>query len=202
MLLTIFAAIAGLAILSVTEKGDETLWFNFNNHHLADWGFRFLTLFGEVYFIIPAIAFVWWKKGRANAFLMIFAMVNVAVIVQLLKRLVFAHLSRPAELIGKIHSLRTIDGVAALHFYSFPSGHTAAAFALMFLLSSIYKHRAVTVTLFVLAVLTGISRMYLLQHFLSDVVAGALLGVVVAWIASRFFADRIAAMNFVSVRTE
>ncbi len=202
VLLTIFAAIAGLSILSVSEKGDEILWFNANNHPFADWVFRVLTLFGEIYFILPAIAFVWWKKGRENAMLIIFAMIDVAVVVQALKRLVFSHLNRPAELIGKFHSLRTIDGITALHFHSFPSGHTAAVFALMFLLSSVFKNRAATIFFFSMALLTGISRMYLLQHFLSDVVAGALIGVSVAWIINRYFAHRIKEMKFVSFRSK
>ncbi len=191
VLLTIFAAIVGLSFLSVIEKGDEVLWFNANNNAFADWVFRVITLFGEIYFIIPAIAFVWWKKGRENALLVIFAMLDVGVVVQGLKRLVFSHLNRPAELIGKLHSLRTIDGVEALRFHSFPSGHTAGAFALMFLLSFIFNSRSATVFFFLLALLTGISRMYLMQHFLSDVVAGALIGVSVAWIINRYFADRI-----------
>lgn len=202
VLLTIFAAIAGLSILSVSEKGDEVLWFNANNHPFADWVFRILTMLGEIYFILPAIAFVWWKKERAHALLILFAMIDVSVVVQSLKRLVFAHLSRPAELIGKLHTLRTINGVEAVHFHSFPSGHTAGAFAIMFLLAHTFNNRAATVFLFVLALLTGISRMYLLQHFLSDVVAGALIGVSVAWVVNRFFADRIKRMKFVSSHTK
>ncbi len=202
MLLTIFVAIAGLSILSAIEKGGEVLWFNTNNNPFADWSFRAITLIGEIYFILPAIAFVWWKKGREYALLIIFAMIVVAVVVQSLKHLIFSHLSRPAELIGKLHSIRVIAGVEPLHFHSFPSGHTAGAFAIMFLLASAFKNRTATFFLFSLALLTGISRMYLLQHFLSDVIAGALIGVATAWIINRYFAHRIEGMKFVSFRSK
>lgn len=63
--------------------------------------------------------------------------------------------------------------------YSFPSGHTLAAF-----------ESAVSIWLYnrkwgfwamILAVLMGVSRMYLFVHFPTDVLAGMVLGTVIAW---------------------
>ncbi len=75
-----------------------------------------------------------------------------------------------------------VDGITPLSGYtSFPSGHTMSAFALAAF--SIYLFRAQKwpwIVLFLLALLVGVSRMYLVMHFLRDVLFGSLLGVVVA----------------------
>lgn len=58
--------------------------------------------------------------------------------------------------------------------YSLPSGHTAAAFVMASLLSSYYP--AFAGVAFVWAVCIGASRLLLGVHFLTDLVAGAVLG--------------------------
>ncbi len=62
---------------------------------------------------------------------------------------------------------------------SFPSGHTASAFAVFFIISQIaaqYNHCWLGLPAAVLAVAVGISRIFLVQHFLPDVAVGALIG--------------------------
>jgi membrane-associated phospholipid phosphatase len=65
---------------------------------------------------------------------------------------------------------------------SFPSGHTAAAFATATSLSLNYPTWKVIVPSFVWAGAVGYSRMYLGVHYPSDVLAGALLGAGSAWL--------------------
>jgi undecaprenyl-diphosphatase len=62
--------------------------------------------------------------------------------------------------------------------HSFPSGHTATAFAGATMLAS-YAPR-LRVPLYVLAVLIGLSRLYNGVHYPTDVIAGAVLGLLVA----------------------
>ncbi|MDO4271987.1 MAG: phosphatase PAP2 family protein [Candidatus Saccharibacteria bacterium] len=70
-------------------------------------------------------------------------------------------------------------GVALLidapHDYSFPSGHTAASFAVV---SSLYfSKNKLWKPFLILACLIAFSRLYLYVHFPSDVFAGLLLGI-------------------------
>lgn len=60
--------------------------------------------------------------------------------------------------------------------YSFPSGHTTAAFAAAGILSKYFKKYSVL--FFTIAILIGFSRLYLYVHYPTDVIAGAILGLV------------------------
>jgi undecaprenyl-diphosphatase len=59
--------------------------------------------------------------------------------------------------------------------FSFPSGHTMAAFSIALVLS--YFYPSLEGPLFFLAISIGLSRIVLGMHFLSDVLAGIVLGV-------------------------
>ena len=62
--------------------------------------------------------------------------------------------------------------------FSFPSGHTAAAFLMATLLA--HFHPAVAPFAFGMAMLIGASRVLLGVHYCTDIAAGALLGILAA----------------------
>lgn len=67
--------------------------------------------------------------------------------------------------------------------FSFPSGHTGASFAAA---SALYFSRnRLWIPALTVAILIGFSRLYLYVHYPSDVLAGALLGVLSGWAAYR-----------------
>jgi membrane-associated phospholipid phosphatase len=72
-----------------------------------------------------------------------------------------------------------VEGLTHSTFQSFPSGHTAGAFASATALSALYP--PVRPVFWTVAVACGVNRVVKHQHFLSDVVAGAVVGHLVAW---------------------
>lgn len=71
--------------------------------------------------------------------------------------------------------------------YSFPSGHTATAFAAVGVL--VFKHKKAGIPLVLFAVLMGFSRLYLFVHFPTDVLAGAEFGFLMAWVTVLLFKE-------------
>jgi len=66
---------------------------------------------------------------------------------------------------------------------SFPSGHTAAAFAVVFALRA--AGSPLWLPALALAALTAFSRLYLYVHWPSDILGGILLGAAVGWAGAR-----------------
>ncbi len=66
--------------------------------------------------------------------------------------------------------------------FSFPSGHTGASFAAASAL--FFSRNKFGVFAFVVAALIGFSRLYLYVHYPSDVLAGALIGIMLGWLGN------------------
>lgn len=66
--------------------------------------------------------------------------------------------------------------------YSFPSGHTGAAFAATSAL--FFSKNRLWIPAAILATLIGFTRLYLYVHYPSDVLAGALLGIMLGWLGN------------------
>lgn len=66
---------------------------------------------------------------------------------------------------------------------SFPSGHTCAAFAAAMVWVRTLPQRRDRVIVAVMAVLMGLSRLYVGVHYPTDVLAGAVIGSLCAWAA-------------------
>jgi len=58
---------------------------------------------------------------------------------------------------------------------SFPSGHTSAAFSGAFYIHSRYQNTTQSIIAYTLASFVGYSRVYAKKHYMSDVIAGALI---------------------------
>jgi undecaprenyl-diphosphatase len=101
------------------------------------------------------------------------------VVFKALKRL--SHRPRPCQLEPHCWSK-----VLPPDKFSFPSGHTMTAFSIALVLS--YYYPSLEGTLLFLALSIGFSRIVLGMHFLSDVLAGIVLGVALGCAAITAFA--------------
>jgi membrane-associated phospholipid phosphatase len=73
-------------------------------------------------------------------------------------------------------------------YSSFPSGHSITAFALAFAVSAVWPRARIPMMVYALVILA--TRLVLLAHHPSDVVAGALIGVIGAMFVRYWFAAR------------
>lgn len=72
--------------------------------------------------------------------------------------------------------------------YGFPSCHAANTFGLAFFIFFLFRKRWLTLFIMVWALLTCYSRVYLGVHYPGDLLAGALVGAIGAWLIYSLFA--------------
>jgi membrane-associated phospholipid phosphatase len=89
---------------------------------------------------------------------------------------------------GKANPFNFVPFAGTEAYFSFPSSHAVTAFALAFAVGAIWPHARRL--MFAYAVLIAASRLVLLAHHPSDVVAGALIGVAGAMTVRYWFAAR------------
>ena len=177
----LFVVLGGVALL-VFEHGDWILFFSEHRNFWVDSFFRYWTRMGEEPAYIGAIILLLLINVRYAIFLPFIGIV-VTVVATLLKTW-FAQ-PRPGlyyQNNGLIGTINAIEGVI-LHVgnTSFPSGHTMSGFALYsFIAFCLPRKTIVPVLLFTAAVLVGLSRIVLVQHFLRDVYVGGVVGVLLA----------------------
>ncbi|MGC9341470.1 MAG: phosphatase PAP2 family protein, partial [Bacteroidales bacterium] len=78
--------------------------------------------------------------------------------------------------------IHTIEGIDLPLRYSFPSGHSATAFALFIGISFLVKSWFLKLILLLIAIIVGFSRVYIAVHFPVDVIAGSLIGVLISFV--------------------
>jgi membrane-associated phospholipid phosphatase len=163
-------------ILLMTAKGQFEIWLNSFHTTYFDNFFYWVTYFGDGFFaaflLIGLILFFSIRKGLIITGILL----AVSVVTQVLKLFVFPTMDRPSVYLKDVLELHFVKGLEIHTSNSFPSGHTTQAFCLFFLFSYYYANRSMNYLFFLLAVLAGISRVYLLQHFLIDIYAGAVIG--------------------------
>ena len=169
--------LAAGCVLAVYSKPDIHIWLNGHNSGFFDWVFRHVTFLGDGLFVICIAVLLLFYSLRSSVFLLT-AYLSTGLVVQILKRIVFADYQRPVKYFHDTVQLHLVDGVRLLNGHSFPSGHSASAFALFLSLAIFSRNRLIQVICFILACMVAYSRVYLSQHFLVDILAGSLIGAI------------------------
>jgi undecaprenyl-diphosphatase len=164
------------------------------------WPVRILTDLGKSAYVLWALAAILFAiaiafpraRGTARSLLIGFGarmlFIFFAVLLPVLAgEIIKDMIGRGRPFVGGQANAFNFSHFAGTEAYaSFPSGHAVTAFALAFAVSAVWPHlRAV---MLIYAVLIGVSRLVLLAHHPSDVVAGALLGVIGAMLVRYWFA--------------
>ncbi len=171
--------VGGIAFF-YTDKIAIYKHINIRHNTLQDAIMPWITLMGTAPVIIGTglLILAFNKTYRNKGFLLLMALCNIIpfLLCQLIKRWVNA--PRPIKFFDKPDWMYLVDGQPELMSYSFPSGHTAGAFAFFCFLTLIMPigKRWIGFIYFLLAILVAYSRIYLSQHFYDDVYAGSILG--------------------------
>lgn len=183
----LIALALGVILLLVMDKGEGVLLANGNNSPFLDQFMKYYTHTGDGLFFATVILALFFIKVRYGfTALLGFGIASGGA--QLLKQIVFTDRYRPKGYFESEDILHQVPGVDLHLLNSFPSGHSTTAFAMFtFLGLLIAKPNWLKAIFMLMAVVTGLSRMYLGQHFLEDVVAGGALGTVVMSIVFYLF---------------
>ena len=171
----------------------EILFFNDLRKEPFNSIFEFFTRCGEEWaYVIFGVAVFFWNP-RYTAMIALVGLLCMPI------GYVFKDtigVDRPITYFEKKGSVLQLVLVPNMHLNrgqtSFPSGHTMSAFALysMLTLMAGRRYRRVGLIFAWLAMLVGISRVFLVQHFLVDVLAGALIGLLLTTLIWTIFFTR------------
>ena len=194
--LVLLAAVLGL--LYAYPKPELHMMLNAHHTDFQDAFFRYYSVLAEWPLYLLALVPLIWKRKELT---LLFAMSELAsaVVVRVLK--LIYHAPRPIVVFEDYPNmlLPLVDGVEMRHSNSFPSGHTSTFFIFFtccaLLLAYRYLHSAgernwrtwllfslCSLALLAMAALGGYSRIYLSQHFLSDVCVGSIIGFTIPWL--------------------
>lgn len=168
-----------ILILLNTTRADGFILLNSIHNKALTFFFEHFTFLGDGAPIIMTILMIllFSKKHKKLAILLLIAYIASGVFSQILKISILS--PRPKYYFNYIHSKYYLDTFSncRIGYRSFPSGHVATAFATATVLTNYFIKRYVCFLAFLYAVLIGYSRIYLAHHFLIDVFAAILIGI-------------------------
>ena len=187
-LLWVFLFFLGILFLAIFQNSNFSIIVNASHNNFSDQFFKYITFFGDGRFVF-LIALIFLFANKKNGISILISLVINTILIQVLKRVVFSNQFRPSFYFKNLiegGSWNIIDGVELYEKFSFPSGHTASVFCLCMSICIFSKKKYFPLLLVLLAYIVGFSRIYLSQHFLIDVLAGALIGSLIPIITSKY----------------
>jgi len=167
---------AGLIVLLSFHYGDVVLLVNKFSRmewdRTADW----ITRIGlGSTMVIVSLGFALYKLRYT--LMMLFDLALVGIVTGIFKNFLFPQIVRPMKYFEPeaFHRMVRLFDYNLLH--SFPSGHSMTIFAMMSLLAYFSGKKMAGVLFVFVAIVVGLTRIYLLQHFFVDVYVGSILGV-------------------------
>lgn len=181
-----------LVMMYIYPKPELHLMLNSFHSGVLDFFFKFYTLMAEWPLYVLAFLPSLWKRNKITLF---FAMCELTggTILQILKHTISN--PRPVSVFEDYPDLvlPLVQGVDMHHSNSFPSGHASTFFMFctcsVIVLAYFFSRKdalktlrnqilfdVALVALLVLAAMGAYSRVYLSQHFLSDVCVGSIIG--------------------------
>ncbi len=132
--------------------------------------------YGTVWIAIALILFL-NKKYRKTGILAFVSLAICSVIVNIILKPLIQRPRPFTEIADIILLIKTPKD------YSFPSGHTAASFVMVYIF---FRHiKKYFIPVFITGILIAFSRMYLTVHFPSDIIAGIIIGIFSGYVGEK-----------------
>jgi membrane-associated phospholipid phosphatase len=175
----LFLLVALSALLLYVNRVDVELWVNSHNNRSFDLLFRYATMLGDGVAALTIVLIISLFNLR-RGFILLLSYSISGILIQLVKNFIFPGIDRPLAVMGPYYMLHLVEGVKVWSHQSFPSGHAGTAFAIFFCLAAWSGRISFQFLSFIMASFIAYSRIYLLQHFITDVMAGAVIGTLTA----------------------
>ena len=184
-------AIGVLPFIILFKKSESLLWINAHNNDILDHLMYHITRLPELFLIVFIIVLSAFFE-RKTFISVVLAMSLCGISIVLFKQIIFADFERPfAWLSQNKINYHQVEGIRLHSNGSFPSGHTMSAFCALALAGFISKNGFVQFFVFILACASAYSRVYVAQHYLVDVYAGALIGYFYALLFYQLFSIKL-----------
>ena len=137
--------------------------------------------------IVSIVIFLWLKRMRGLALVLATALaVSISDFLGATLKELIAR-DRPCHVLSHVKDIANCS-----NSFSFPSNHAVNSFTFATIVTLAYKN--LTFLLYVSALLIGYSRIYLGVHYPTDVLSGALLGILIGFLGYKYFYLKI--LNF------
>ncbi|MHB1285846.1 MAG: phosphatase PAP2 family protein [Leptospirales bacterium] len=184
-------------MLQRLAQDDDAIFLWLNTHlasHALDPVMVAATDLGNGFYLYPLGLFLMVLLSKKTVGRDVALWVSTSLIGLVFERALKVWIARPRPLShfsAEIQAHHVHIHVVGPHLYalSFPSGHAFSAFSTAALFGGLYPR--VRWLLFLIACLTGLSRVYVGAHFPGDVLGGAIIGLFSSWITLHYIRPRI-----------
>lgn len=172
--LILFLALTLLVVF--VSRENVYLWINQRHTSLSDNLFYHITRLPELAYVVFILALGLFTKKK-HFLIVAVSLIICTIVILVSKYFLFKDFDRPIVwLMSKGVAFHQVPGISIHSNHSFPSGHTLAAFASLSLAGFFSGKWWAQLLFMFLAILSGYSRIYVSQHYITDVYVGAILG--------------------------
>jgi undecaprenyl-diphosphatase len=209
IILAAFVVFSAIVASGITFEADDMASHYFKSVHSSnpsiDMAMVVITSLGDVttLFILGIILMI-IRRTRKVGMIFLITLVVIVVLVMYMKPLIGREIPpygfEPASQLPENFSLESDSFAPLAAGFSYPSGHAARATALAFIAGyAIYnRSKKMGYAIWVFPVIIGITRIYVMQHYPTDIIGGFMFGALVSVVLSNamkldepFFLSRI-----------